>query len=266
MNECLRFAESQPRHNRPSRLAVWAGDLPFSRWHRPYTYWSNPSRGSAFVLSTAASPPVAHPQYPTGSSAPYLMAGGEAGGASGHWDESSSAWRLRWRFESRQWRNRIAHDDTRDEHAVSQDAGGSSRRQRSRSRRTRSDGELAHEAAQACREGGHPPGWPFVDGMSWTEALDLAGYPYERRRVLDGAWTLIIVEGNKGRDKGHGKGNDTDRIDASGQLTSSSVSPGASVSDALPSPSQRQCSTEWTDGVTTPPEAFPDTMPEFAAS
>ena len=189
------------------------------------------------------------------------MADVEAGGASGHCDKSSSARRLRARFRSLQWRNGIAHDDTGGEHAVGQDAGGSPRRHRSRSRRTRSDGEFAHEAAQACREGA-----PFVDGMGWTEALDLAGYPYEERSVFNGAWRMIIVDPNKGRDKGHGKGNDTHRIDASGQLNSSSVSPGASVSDALPSPSQRQCSTEWTDGVMTPPEAFPATMPEFAAS
>ena len=130
MTECWRFAESQPRHNRPSRLAVWAGDLPFSRWPRPYTYcWSNPSRGSAFVLPAAASLPVAHPQYPTASSAPYLMAGGEAGGASGHCDESSSARRLLRLFRGLYsgGLGYVADDDTRGERAVWQDAGGSSR-------------------------------------------------------------------------------------------------------------------------------------------
>ena len=163
------------------------------------------------------------------------------------------------------WRHREADDDTRGEHAVGQDAGGSSRRHRSRSRRTRSDGELAHEAAQACPEGGHLPAGPFVDGMSWKEGLDLTGWPYEQRTLFDGARSALIVEGRKGRDNGQCKGHDTHRIDASGLLNSSSVSPGASASTVLPSPSQRECSPEKTDGVMTPPEAFPQTMPEFAA-
>ena len=92
---------------------------------------------------------------------------------------------------------------------------------------------------------------------------ETSGYSIEERPLLDATLSMPVTQA---RDKGNGKGNETHGIDLSGQLNSSSVSPGASVSQALPSPSQRQCSTEWTDGVTTPPEAFPDTMPEFAAS
>ena len=212
-----------------------------------------------------------HPQLPTLSNPPgpqprkYLMAGGEDGRASGHCDASSSASALMRRFKSISWRHLNPPKDTRGEHGVWQDAGGSSRRHRSRSRTTRSDGDLAYEALLASRAGWHLFAETEVvagDLSRGGAVRETSGYSIGERPLLDATLSMPVTQA---RDKGNGKGNETHGIDLSGQLNSSSVSPGASVSPALPSPSQRQCSPEWTDGCMTPPAAFPQTMPEFAA-